>query len=1111
MPAAMDNAIRCLRCDAENRPGRRFCAACGAVLPRACSACGFLNDADERFCGGCGAAIEAQPAAASAPGAGWAMEPQDVGERRQVSILFADLSGYTSLAARRDPEETHRILGRFFEAVDHAVTRYGGSIERHIGDNVMGVFGAPVAHGDDPYRAVEAAREIHRVVGEVSADIGIALAVHIGIAAGTVMASSTGSSLKAAYRVVCGPVNLAARLQARAQAGETLISDSIKQAVEQLVELESMGEVTLKGLDAPARVWRVIGARSGPATAAAVPLVGRRGEIAMLKSMLDGVAQSRHGAVVYIRGEAGIGKTRLTQVFAEEARARGFSCHVALILDFGAGQGRDALRALIASVLGVPAAAPEAERRAAAANAIACAAAAPDDLVFLNDLLDLPQPPEQRTLYDAMDNAARDRGKRRVAATLLGSMSARGPMLLIVEDLHWAAPNTLDNLATVADAASTCPLILAMTSRVEGDPLDEAWRGRARAGVTSLDLGPLRPEEASEFAQRLRIANDARLQRCIDRSEGNPLFLEQLLRHGEEGAEEVPASVQSLVLARMDRLDPRDKAALQAASIAGQRFSLDLVRALIGKHNLHPSALLRHQMIRPDGAELLFAHALVRDGVYSSITHERRRVLHRAAADWYADRDLTLHAEHLERANDAGAAQAYGAAARAQALDYHYDRALALAQRGRALATEQTDQFALDILQGDYLREAGRAQDSLAAFELAISEAASGRDQCAASIGIAAANRLLSRTEPALSALAAAQQRAEAESLVLEQSRIHYYRGNIFFAQGNADACLREHQAALAAAERVDSPQWRARALSGVGDAHYSACRMRTALQAFQDCVSLCDAHGYGRVALPNRIMIGHCLVYLQRAPEAVTAIETARRIALQAENPHTAMFATQSLGVVLINSGQPDEALKYLPDALGQSRTLGARRFESNVLTQLAECSLSQGRRADALALAQDSLTISRELGMGFNGPYALALLARATDDSSLRAAALAEGEAVLRTGSVGHNRIWYYRVAGDAHVEAGNWVAAQQCADAIHAATSAEPLALVEFIAARITALAAAGRGERGLGLRAEIERLIGQGTANGHYSWLHWLKQARDVLCGNCDQPLLKFGSP
>ena len=132
---------------------------------------------------------------------------QDFGERRQVTILFADLSSYTSLAAQRDPEETHRILGRFFEAVDSAVTQFGGAIERHIGDNVMGVFGAPVAHGDDPYRAAMAAGAIHRAVSAVSAEIDVALSVHIGIAAGTVMASSTGSTLKAAYGVVGSPMN----------------------------------------------------------------------------------------------------------------------------------------------------------------------------------------------------------------------------------------------------------------------------------------------------------------------------------------------------------------------------------------------------------------------------------------------------------------------------------------------------------------------------------------------------------------------------------------------------------------------------------------------------------------------------------------------------------------------------------------------------------------------------------------------------------------------------------------------------------------------------------------------------------------------------------------
>src|SRR6266851_4833802 len=149
------SAIRCTQCATENRAGRRFCADCGAALPRACPSCGFANQIDERFCGGCGAVLEAPPATAGA--AGLEGSPQDLSERRQVTILFADLSGYTSLAARRDPEETHRILGRFFEAVDSAVTRFGGAVERHIGDNVMGVFGAPVAHRDDPCRAAMAA------------------------------------------------------------------------------------------------------------------------------------------------------------------------------------------------------------------------------------------------------------------------------------------------------------------------------------------------------------------------------------------------------------------------------------------------------------------------------------------------------------------------------------------------------------------------------------------------------------------------------------------------------------------------------------------------------------------------------------------------------------------------------------------------------------------------------------------------------------------------------------------------------------------------------------------------------------------------------------------
>jgi hypothetical protein len=175
--------------------------------------------------------------------------------------------------------------------------------------------------------------------------------------------------------------------------------------------------------------------------------------------------------------------------------------------------------------------------------------------------------------------------------------------------------------------------------------------------------------------------------------------------------------------------------------------------------------------------------------------------------------------------------------------------------------------------------------------------------------------------------------------------------------------------------------------------------------------IALCDVHGYGRVALPNRVMIGHCMIYLQRLPDAVAIIEEARNMALRAGNPHAEMFAAQSLGVVLTQSGQVDEAMKHMPAALDQARALGARRYESNLLCHRAECPLHQRRRSDGLQAAQDAVAIARELGLGFDGPYALAVLARATDAAAPRAALLAEGEAVLRKGSVGHNRVWYYR----------------------------------------------------------------------------------------------------
>ena len=304
-----------------------------------------------------------------------------------------------------------------------------------------------------------------------------------------------------------------------------------------------------------------------------------------------------------------------------------------------------------------------------------------EQLIFPNDLLDLPQRAEGRALYDAMDNAARKRGKRAVVAALVGDRCRRGPAMIVVEDLHWADPQILAYLAAVATAVAHGPGLLAMTSRIEGDPLDAAWRASCRGTpFATIDLGPLSEEEALSLAGGFIDATQRLALACIERAGGNPLFLEQLLRNAEEGSEEaMPASIQSLVLARMDRLAPLDRQAFQAASVIGQRFDLALLRQLIGAADYACDGLVRNALMLPEGDGFLFAHALIQEGAYPSLLRTRRRELHRHAAEWFAGRDVVLRAQHLDRAEDDRAPSAYLAAATAQRSAYHAEAALRLA------------------------------------------------------------------------------------------------------------------------------------------------------------------------------------------------------------------------------------------------------------------------------------------------------------------------------------------------------------------------------------------------------------------------------------------------
>jgi class 3 adenylate cyclase/tetratricopeptide (TPR) repeat protein len=982
------------------------------------------------------------------------------GDRRPVTVLFCDLVGFTRLSSELDPEDVHTLLERFFTTVDAIVDRFGGTIDKHIGDAAMALFGAPVAHGNDAERAVRAALDIQASVPGLGPAVRSPLAVHIGIAMGEVVASSVGSRRHRGYTVTGEAANIAARLLARASSGETLVSDAVYRATSHSIAYEPVGSLTLKGLDRPVDVWRPTG--TNPAIADAQALVGRRSEMAQFRAVLDSCIKGASGAVILIRGEAGIGKTRLMDELRSAALTSGMANHAGHVLDFGTERGHGAVRTVVAGLIDIG---PR-ESSDAIAEAIDTAVRElrlqSDDALYLRDLLEVPQPGAKRGFYESLDAAARTQGKERVVSELVKACADRQPILISVEDIHWADTETLSLLAAITRATPASRSVLAMTTRLEGDPLDAQWRATAGdAALITVDLSPLSASDALSIARRF-IDADAFAAQCVERAGGNPLFLEQLLRSAGDLADgRLPSSIQNVVLARTDLLSVQDRRAIQAASILGQRFSLPHLRALLQEPHYVSDTLVRNVLLRPVGDGLQFAHALVRDGVYSSLTHARRRELHKAAAAIFVD-DPVLRAEHLDRAGDSEAPRAYLDASKAQAGLFRPDQAISLATRGLALAAEERDIVDLALHLGDLQQDAGRGVESLGAYGRALSAGKAEADRRRALLGRAAANRLIARLEDAFSALAEAEPLAVADNDDRALTEIHYLRGNLHFARSELSACRGEHELALAAARRIDSPEWQARALSGLADAQYMDCRMATALRHFADCVDLCDAHGLTRIAPANSVMMGHCRIYACAFDKGLDDMRKGLDIAVRIGNRHAQMFAMQSLGFCLTAAGRYAEAEEFQSEALEQARALNARRYEAIILGQCAEVALSKGRRDEALALARAGRTIADETGPGFVGPIIHGLLALTEETREGREASLAAGEALLAKGAVGHNHFWFRRYAIESALLVEDWDDAERQADALLLRTSDEPLAYASCLAARAYGLARRGRGD-------------------------------------------------
>ena len=599
-----------------------------------CTQCGRVNAHGARFCDACGARLEG---------------PSDTAARKTVTVVFTDLAGSTALGERLDPETLRGVMSRYFATAQAALERHGGTVEKFIGDAVMAVFGVPVVREDDAERAVRATVELRDALERLNAELdrehGIRITTRTGVNTGEVVVGGVDSATD--QRLATGDaVNVAARLEQAAAPGEVLLGAATYSVVGENVVAEAMAPVDAKGKSEPLAAWRLVAVRPDlPAFARpiATPFVGRSEELAFLCDAFEKAVEARTCELATILGTPGIGKSRLVRelIGSLETRAR---ILVGRCVAYGDGISYFPLSEVVRELAGedpepeLARLLAEVERGEVAARLISGAVTG-----------DSPAGSPEETAW----------AFRRLFETIA---SAR-PLVLVVDDIHWAEPTMLDLLEYIAGASSTVPIMIVCLARPDLLETRPSWAAHQHAGLVTLD--PLDDAASQSLVDELLLEHDlpARLrERVLVSAEGNPLFVEQMLamlaENPDAGEEAVPATLTALLAARIDRLEPDERTVLQRASVEGRLFHrgsvADLVppddRSGLGSILL---ALARKEFIRPDRSLFAgddgfrFNHVLIRDVAYSSVPKELRAELHAQLASW-----LEGHVDEFDSADE---------------------------------------------------------------------------------------------------------------------------------------------------------------------------------------------------------------------------------------------------------------------------------------------------------------------------------------------------------------------------------------------------------------------------------------------------------------------------
>lgn len=752
------------------------------------------------------------------------------------------------------------------------------------------------------------------------------------------------------------------------------------------------------------------------------PLVGRAIELLQFKAVIEATQECQDGHIVYVRGMAGIGKTRLVSEFFEMARQRGFACHRGDVLDFGMDNSLWPLGQLVTSLLNLAGALPvSAPLLDAALSRLKVAA---EHRMFLHVLTGVSSA-EPPILYGAMSNQARTQGLFQALLDVLLRVAVQQPLLICLEDLHWGDAALFTLLGRLLDATDEAPVVWLLTSRPEGDPLDGEIRAHSASPMSLLDIAPIRAREATVLAEQFTEVDPRYRAECVARAQGNPLYLTQLLS-SQQGV--FPDSLRHLVQTRFDKLAPEQRRALHYAAVLGNRFELTLWREALGQPGYLPTADMRQGLLREvEPGSYLFVHDLVMHCLYDAMPTPLREQLHGEVANLYRTRDRVVYAQHLLRANDPAAFDALLVAMGEKRLACQYDSVLALARQCAVFAERTQGNFSFALLCGQACSGLGQTLDARAHFQRALALAEQPQDQFEAALGLAAVLNTLDCLDEEERLIEGMLPIARAMQAHTALARLNHLRGNIYFPRGDYAECRRLHEEALSFARIGRDLETEAKALSGIGDSYYAQGRMQTAYEVFDQCVRLCERNGWAHVEAGNRSARGSAQLYLgQPEPalrDAMDAIECSARLG----NHRAQVFSRLTAAWVLVAGGQDALAEQELTCALALARNLGASRFEAILLEGLARVALRQGELGLAQALIVEAASLVERFELQrYIGPWVYGSLAMISDDRSLSQQALAKGEAQLTQACLAHNALRFRVAAAETCLLAGDTVQA-------------------------------------------------------------------------------------